>query len=242
MQWPSWMRRTPPAPAPKPAAPKPRRAAPPLEVAYGPSNPLPRRVIAGAGRAAPFDYTAALASVIADVAGRVPEFAHLRPGEMLVTVTAARKRTRHGLQARVTPMRFQNGAKFKRVRGALYQVQRVTVGGREVLYVVTFCVPRFLDQPFEEKLLTILHELYHISPAFDGDLRRHPGRCYAHSHSQEGYDAHVGTLVRAYLAGGPDPELVAFLRLNAAQLAARHGRAVGAAVPRPKMVPVAAGG
>ena len=30
----------------------------------------------------------------------------------------------------------------------------------------------FLDQTFEEKLVTVFHELYHISPAFDGDLRR----------------------------------------------------------------------
>ena len=59
---------------------------------------------------------------------------------------------------------------------------------------MTFCLPRFLDQTFEEKLLTVFHELFHIGPSFDGDLRRHPGRYAVHTHSKAQYDSHMAAL------------------------------------------------
>jgi hypothetical protein len=114
----------------------------------------------------------------------------------------------------------------------------VFVGGREMLYLMTFCLPRFLNQAFDDKFVTLFHELFHIGPAFDGDLRRHAGRYAVHSGSQRRYDEHMAELARAYLAAGPDPDLHAFLRLNFAQLRARHGSVVGVVVPRPKLVPV----
>ena len=61
-----------------------------------------------------------------------------------------------------------------------------------MLYVMTFCLPRFLNQDFDEKIVTLFHELYHISPAFDGDLRRHGGRYQVHTHSQKNYDEEMG--------------------------------------------------
>jgi hypothetical protein len=121
-------------------------------------------------------------------------------------------------------------------------VQRYFVGDREMLYVMTFCLPRFLDQEFDDKFITVFHELYHIGPAFDGDLRRHEGRYAIHSHSKHGYDAQMAALARAYLASGPDPGLHAFLRLNFSQLQERHGCVVGVVVPRPKLIPVPARG
>jgi hypothetical protein len=119
-----------------------------------------------------------------------------------------------------------------------FQVQRYFHGATEFLYLVTFCLPRFLDQDFDDKMVTLFHELYHISPAFDGDLRRHHGRYSVHSHSQRRYDAHMAELAREYLSCGPDPRLLGFLRLNFGQLARRHGSVTGVVVPRPKMVPV----
>jgi hypothetical protein len=104
---------------------------------------------------------------------------------------------------------------------------------------MTFCLPRFLDLDFDEKFITLFHELYHISPAFDGDLRRHNGRYALHSHSQRLYDRHMAAMARAYLADGARPELHAFLRLSFAQLLQRHGSVVGVVVPHPKMIPIA---
>jgi hypothetical protein len=157
---------------------------------------------------------------------------------MLFGVTQARNSRMHGLQARVTPLRFPRGELTRQRRGVTFQVQRYFLGATEFLYLVTFCLPRFLNQDFDDKFVTLFHELYHISPAFDGDLRRHEGRYAVHSHSQRCYDARMATLAREYLAARPDPALHAFLRLSFTQLVHRHGSVVGIAVPRPKMVPI----
>ncbi|HJT75922.1 MAG TPA: putative metallopeptidase, partial [Gemmataceae bacterium] len=206
------------------APPMPGREAPPW-LATGPQGQ-------------PFDFGGHVRRLCASVVRHTAELAHVDVGRVLFAVTQARSRRRHGLQARVTPLRCQGGSLMRRRGKTLYQVQRYFVEDREVLYLMTFCLPRFLDQDFDEKCITLFHELYHISPDFDGDLRRHGRRGAFHSHSKRDYDARMAELARAYLASGPDPALHDFLRLTFAQLEQRHGGVVGVMVPRPKLVPV----
>ena len=184
----------------------------------------------------PFNFSAHVAAVCGDVVARCPTFAHIDPHALLYSFTPARPGHTSGLLARVSPLRFAGGTLYRRHRGRTYQVQRYFVNGREVLYVVAFCLPRFLDLPFEEKLITVFHELYHISPAFDGDLRRFDGRCQFHTGSKRNYDAHMAELVRVYLADHPRPEVFAFLHRTAGQLWAEYGGVYAIRVPRPKMV------
>jgi hypothetical protein len=186
----------------------------------------------------PFHFTAALHCLCEDVVRRCPVFAHVDLSRVLFSIIKARNGRGHGLQARVTPLRFRDGALTTRHRGTTYQVQRMIVDGREILYLITFVLPRFMNREFEDRLVTIFHELYHISPDFDGDLRRHPGRCSAHTASQKKYDEHMVRLVREYLKNGADKARHAFLRLSFAQLCQRHGAVVGLHVPRPKLVPL----
>ena len=227
----------------------------PFAYHWSASNPPPRLALRLSGRrpipvpeppawlttgpeARPFDFTAAMHALCEDVVRRSPPLAQIDLSRVLFSVIRARNGRRHGLQARVTPLRFEAGALATVHRGTAYQVQRVVVDGREILYLVSFSLPRFLNRDFRDKLVTIFHELYHISPAFDGDLRRHPGRCSAHTSSQKKYDAHMDRLVTAYLKGGADPARHAFLRLSFAQLCRRHGAVVGLHLPRPKLVRV----
>jgi hypothetical protein len=186
----------------------------------------------------PFDFCAQVARLCGDMVRRCRELRHIDTSRLLFDVTQARGGARHGLQARVTPLRFAGGALTRERKGVPHQVQRYVVGGREMLYLVTFCLPRFLDQNFDDKFVTLFHELYHISPAFDGDLRRLGGRCTLHSRSKRAYDAQMAALARAYLAGGADRDLLAFLRLNFGQLRHRHGSVVGVRLPRPRLVPI----
>ena len=186
----------------------------------------------------PFDFCGHVRRLCADIVRHCPDLRHIDVSRLLFGMTQARSGQHHGLQARVTPLRFRHGALRRRRHGVCYQVQRYVVDGREMLYLVTFCLPRFLDQDFDDKLITLFHELYHISPAFEGDLRRHEGRYALHSHSKRHYDAHMADLARAYLSNGADRPLHAFLRLNFAQLQHRHGSVVGVVVPRPRLLPV----
>ena len=192
----------------------------------------------GPAGSTPFDFCRAIRRLCIDVADHAPELAHVDVSRMLISFTPSRNRSHYGLQARVTPMRFRDGASVRGGRGTNYGVQRYYLDGREILYVLTFCLPRFLDQSFEEKLVTVFHELYHINPAFNGDLRRHPGRYAVHSHSKRGYDERMAELVEDYLAGKPDPVLFDFLRPGYAELWRRHGGIYGVVVPRPKLLPI----
>ena len=237
--------RTRPGPRPVPAPARvvrPPRALP-LELRWDAKRPLPVRAVparvkAGPVAGRPLDFCSRMRRLCEDVAARCEVLAHVRMSQVLLTFTPSRNRSRYGLQARVTPLRFRGGALTRRHGPVDYQVQRFVVDGAEMLYVLTFCLPRFLDQPFEEKLVTVFHELYHMSPAFDGDLRRHPGRYAVHSHSKDRYDARMAELAREYLADHPDPKVFEFLKPTWAGLGERYGGVTGVVVPRPKLLPV----
>ena len=186
----------------------------------------------------PFDFCGAIGRLCADIAKRCPELAHIDVPRLLIGMTQARGEQRHGLQARVTPLRFRAGALVRRHDDTSYRLQRYFVDGREMLYLVTFCLPRFLDQDFDEKFITLFHELFHINPAFDGDFRRLGERNALHAHSKRAYDIRMAALARAYLSGGADPALHSFLRMDFAQLWHRHGSVEGVVVPRPRLLPI----
>ena len=173
-----------------------------------------------------------------DACAALPEFSHVDMRRVAVTFAQAKKRVPHGLQAKLTPLRFEGGRTTTVRRGTTYAAPTLHDGRCEQLYILTFYLPRFLDHPPREKLTTVLHELHHVSPAFDGDIRRFPGRCYAHSHSQARYDAEMAVLADRYLEQGPPAWVAGFLGSRFADLQARHGAVVGLKLPIPKLVPV----
>jgi hypothetical protein len=187
----------------------------------------------------PFDFCGHMRRLIADIVTRCNSLAHIDASCILLGVTQARNGRSHGLQARITPLRFPRGELTRKRCGRLFQVQRYFHNDREYLYLLTFCLPRFLDQDFSEKFITLFHELYHIGPDCNGDLRRHRGRYALHTRSERSYDKLMAQLAREYLARGPDADLHAFLRLDFAQLIHRHGAVTGYFIPRPKVIPVA---
>lgn len=177
------------------------------------------------------NLTRELEQLVAHVAGHVPEMCHIDPSRLLICISSTRGGGIRGTYAKIHPLRFPGGAKcIERQRGRhIYRstMPTVTHRGNEILYVIYFLVPRFFDLPPREKLITIFHELYHISPHFDGDIRRFPGRNFAHGSSTRKFNAYMGKLVDAYLAGHNNPELTSFLDGNLAELRDRHRTIVG---------------
>jgi hypothetical protein len=187
----------------------------------------------------PLDFSAAMRRIYDDMIARLPELAHIDMARVAVGFSQARKPVMHGVFASLTPLRFEGGALVGRRRGRTYAVQRVYGDqGLEVLYILRFSLPRFLDLDLREKLITVLHELWHISPQFNGDIRRHSGRYHAHSHSQAEYDRQMGRLADCWLAHGPPEEVWGWLRLDFRQLASRHNRIVGLRITKPRLLPV----
>jgi hypothetical protein len=224
---------------------------PPPQRWLRPQRPLPRPI---AVRAAPrfagladparpphpegFDFSGHMHRLITRITEDCPDFAHVEPARLLVTITGARHPKRFGLQAKVTPLRFRAGRLVERRRGRLFQVQRFRVAGVELLYLITFCLPRYLNQSFEQKLTTVFHELFHIAPEFNGDLRRHHGRYCIHTASKKGYDARMQARAEEYLKSLGPAEHLQFLKHNFEQLHQQYGGVRGLVLPMPKLVAV----
>jgi hypothetical protein len=101
----------------------------------------------------------------------------------------------------VKPLAFARG-KSRDPSGARKPVVRVE--GRRMLYCVTLRPLFFRDSRPEQRIETLLHELYHVSPAFDGTLD--PAR--RHARLGPKFTRTFRPLLRRYLRGCP-PEVLA---------------------------------
>lgn len=185
------------------------------------------------------DFTRHMRRLCADMISRVDLLRHIDMDRVAVGFSQTRRASGHGMYASLTPMRFAGGQPHTIRRGQKWAVQRlVDADGREMLYILTFYLPRFLDLEFREKLATVMHELWHIGPRFDGDVRRFGDRFFAHGSSQAEYDARIDRLVAQWLSAEPCESVCEFLRPSFRELIARHGRVFGCRVPKPKLFPL----
>ncbi|HEY5974851.1 MAG TPA: putative metallopeptidase [Geobacteraceae bacterium] len=185
------------------------------------------------------NLTAELERLIADIAASHTAFGHIDPRRLLVCVATARNDGRQGTFAKIHPLRFAGGERSTLVRRGRRCLEltmpSVVHRDTEMLYVIYFMAPRFFDLSLRDKLITVFHELYHISPSFDGDIRRFPGRNYAHGSSRQRYNALMARLLDEYLAKPGVRELVTFLDGTMAELRQRHHAIVGRRLPMPKL-------
>jgi predicted metallopeptidase len=188
-----------------------------------------------------FDFTHHMRLVCQRLVSGLDELRHIDLQRVAISCTRARNRGPYGLYASLTPLRFAGGARVERRRTGYYRTQTVLdAHGREMLYILSFCLPRFMDLDFRTKLATILHELWHIGPRFDGDIRRHAGRCYVHSASQQRYDAAMEQLADRYLRESWPSPCHVFLHSHFADLQRIFGRVHGVRVARPKLLRISA--
>ncbi len=141
--------------------------------------------------------------LIRDAARRLPELSHVQAERVLVVAGEARRASR----ATVRPLRFDGGHRSGPGRR---RKPRVTFRGRDILYIVTLRPLFFRASTPDQRVETILHELFHLSLRFDGTLaqdRRH--RVLAGG----GFEKELRPLVRRYLASCPE-ELLLPLRKN----------------------------
>lgn len=184
------------------------------------------------------NLTAELERLIADIVSKVEEFRHIDPRRLLVCVNNSRS-SQHGTFAKIHPLRFYGGELSRVVNKGRSRftciMPEVSHNGVGILYVIYFTLPRFMDRPLQEKLVTIFHELYHISPAFDGDIRRFPGRNFAHGSSAKKYNLLMDRFVATYWLLPSSNEKVAFLDADMASLRLRYRAIVGRKMVMPKL-------
>ncbi len=135
--------------------------------------------------------TLAVKRLVRDVAARVPELAHVRPSRVLVVAGEARRASR-------ATIRPAHRGRPRAAGGAARPLVRVK--GRTILYVITLRPLWFLASTPDERVATVLHELYHASTRFDGTLHR--GRRHSRL-PRIRYNRKIRTLLRRYLAAAP---------------------------------------
>ena len=183
------------------------------------------------------DFTYRMRLLCGDVAARLPEFRHVDLELVALRICQTRSGAMYGVHASLTPLRFQHGERTQTRRGRTWTIQSVRdADGREMLYLLSFYLPRFCNQPLAEKLATVMHELWHVSPSFDGDVRRLPGRCFAHGHSEESFHGEMRALANTWLSLSPPRELYAFLECDFQALRSRFRTVFGTKIPTPKLI------
>ncbi len=146
------------------------------------------------------NMTLAVKRLIRDAARRLPELGHVRAGRILVVAGEARRASR----ATIRPARFKQTG---RPAGRGRRKPLVRVKGRKILYVVTLRPLWFVASTPEARIDTVLHELYHVSPRFDGTLHR--GRRHTRL-PRARYDRRIRALRRRYLATAPEEVVAPF--------------------------------
>jgi hypothetical protein len=202
------------------------------------------------------NYTDRLTMLMEDVVRRVPTLSFINIADVLVFARSGRS-TAEGAFATCHCLSLppsEPGYYFWRDRTTHKLTRRsewfvtksplVTVGGREIKYMLSFTLPRFCDQsldrsrkerfypgaePWTAKLDTVIHELYHIDPQLAGIRRieREDGTYSANCHGHRFFEQ-VSEMVHTYLASTPDPAVYDFLRDDFTGLESRYGGIVGA--------------
>ena len=104
-----------------------------------------------------------------DVAATCDELRHVDMTRVAVAFSQARYSTLGGVQATIRPLRCPDGGRVLERANAAWEMPRVVVSGVEMLYVVEYRLPRYLLAPFDEKIGTVVHEMYRHQP----EVRRH---------------------------------------------------------------------
>ena len=201
------------------------------------------------------NYTERLTLLMEDVVSRVPTLSFIDMADVLVFARSGRSNAEGAFATChcLTLPPSDPGYYFWRDRSTQRLTRRsewfvtkspsVTIGTRDIKYMMSFTLPRFCDQslersrkehfysgadPWMAKLDTVVHELYHIDPDLAGIRRieREDGTYSANCHGHLFFEQ-VAAMVNTYLNSGPSPEVYDFLQDDFTAIDARSGGVVG---------------
>ena len=119
---------------------------------------------------------------------RTEEFSRFDINRILLCCSTNKKPDGGGIYGKLVPLRFENGSEIVSHQGRYYTIPKLRVGNQEILYLMYFYIPKFFNLPAKEKVNVMFHELYHINPAFNGDIRRMGSVKKAHGHSKKSFE------------------------------------------------------
>jgi len=158
-------------------------------------------------------YLSAAESLIADITETIEEFAYIEPDQITVNFKRSRDGVNEESQAEITGLSNSNFTSIQKKEGRIEKFlasKCMLKDGIPIKYSIDLYIPAFFNLNFKEKLVTIFHELYHIHPKFDGELRVFKGKGYMHGSSTERYDKYMEYLVDKYIS--KESEAAEFLK------------------------------
>ncbi len=152
------------------------------------------------------NYISSLNELIKDITEKVGELSYIDAEQVAVGFKRSRESVSEEVWAEISGIEDELSGTIQRREGRIekyFAPKTILINGIPVKYVVDFYVPVFFGLNFKEKLSTVFHELYHINPKFDGNLRFFKGKGYKHGSSLEKYDKYMDYLVDKYLKMNP---------------------------------------
>jgi hypothetical protein len=187
-----------------------------------------------------FNFGLAIEALIRDIIETCAYFKHIDLSKVIISTKSSLTPGTDGVFAQLFPLRYKNGAcsGVERVGRRLerYRIDPVFRERKEILYILYFYIPRFLNLSFQEKMTTIFHELYHISTEFNGDVRRFPGKNFMHGNSIDKYDSLMAALSKDYLFRTSNGYKSDFLRFGSRSINKVYGKLLHSRVPEPVSV------
>ncbi|HSV96782.1 MAG TPA: putative metallopeptidase [Spirochaetota bacterium] len=184
------------------------------------------------------NLTDVITLIIQEIASRCEAFSHVDARRVLVCMATNRSNASGGTFGKLVPLRFKDGAETLRYRGKLYAMPRLRNGGVDQRYLIYFYHPRFFNLSPIEKLKVIFHELYHISPYFNGDIRRLASHKASHGNSRERFDDYFENDLRKFHAYIVKTPYMKFLGMNARALRLSFEKIKGRRMKMPRPVVV----
>jgi len=144
----------------------------------------------------PLDLTESLREAAGEVCGWVPELAHVDVSRVQFALFYTRSAQRTLTYARCYPLHRQ----AKQVGRRWYALEPIyTSERRKARYILAFAWKRYWSMTPRKRLETLVHELYHISPRFDGELRSFESGGF-HGQGLRWFDRQVRELMETYVS------------------------------------------
>ena len=160
------------------------------------------------------NLTDILTLILHDMVKSTEEFKSFDLNKILVCCASNRKNCRGATYGKLLPLKFKDGSEIVKHNGRLYTIPKVKVNNKEILYVIYLYIPKFFNLSAKDKINVMFHELYHINPDFNGDIRRMGNFKAAHGHSRKSFEEKYIEYADSFFEKINDTPYLNFLKMN----------------------------
>lgn len=149
---------------------------------------------------------------------RTPEFRGYDINRMLICCASNRSDSRGGIYGKLVPLKFEGGSDIINFHGRTYTIPKIIHNNIEIRYLIYYYHPKFFDISAREKVNVMFHELYHISPDFNGDIRRMGKFKKTHGHSKKSFEEKYLDYAEEFYSYVKETPYHAFLEMSSRDL------------------------